>query len=70
LLGFNYKIVYKKGLDNRAANALSRRPHDLVQCSAISIVLPKWLEEIQATYEGDSYAQGVIAKLIIDDCWS
>lgn len=27
LLGLDYKIVYRKGADNRAADALSRRPH-------------------------------------------
>ena len=27
LLGLQYKIVYKRGSDNRAADALSRRPH-------------------------------------------
>jgi hypothetical protein len=26
LLGFNYKIIYKKGIDNKVVDALSRRP--------------------------------------------
>jgi hypothetical protein len=26
LLGLNYKIIYKKGIDNKVVDALSRRP--------------------------------------------
>jgi hypothetical protein len=44
LMGLNYKIVYKKGVDNKVADALSRvsqaLPYDL---SAISVVKPLWL---------------------------
>jgi hypothetical protein len=43
LLGLQYSIVYKKGSDNRVADALSRRaPGD--QSLAISTVTPRWLE--------------------------
>lgn len=40
LLGLHYNIVYKKGADNRVANALSRRPHLVDTCLAMSSVVP------------------------------
>jgi hypothetical protein len=51
LLGYNYRIEYKKGKQNRAADALSRRP----QCNtmAISIALPLWVNEVLESYKGD-----------------
>jgi hypothetical protein len=36
LLGLNYKIVYKKGVDNGAADALSRRLASSSSCMALS----------------------------------
>jgi hypothetical protein len=45
LLGLQYKISYKKGLDNKAVDALSRQPK-LQQLHAISSSTPKWLEII------------------------
>ncbi|WVZ79270.1 hypothetical protein U9M48_026871 [Paspalum notatum var. saurae] len=38
LLGLQYKVVYKKGSDNRVADALSRYPVATTQCAAISKV--------------------------------
>jgi hypothetical protein len=61
LLGLNYKIVYKKGVENRGVDALSRNPYaeELTShssCYALSVCLPKWLEQVVHSYEGDSYA--------------
>jgi len=50
LLGLNYKIVYKRGVDNSAADALSRRPMT-EQLLALSSVTPQWLEDIVAGYQ-------------------
>lgn len=35
LAGLQYKIIYKKGCDNAAADALSRYPHDSTQLWSI-----------------------------------
>jgi hypothetical protein len=40
LLGLQYKIICKKGVDNRVADALSRKSFHSAQCQAVSIVVP------------------------------
>jgi hypothetical protein len=64
LLGLQYKIVYKKGLENRAADALSRQP----ECSvlmAVSSSTPKWLEIIMEGYYQDDQTKKLLAELTI-----
>jgi len=42
LLGFQYKVLYKKGTENGAADALSRHPNH-AEVMATSTVIPQWL---------------------------
>lgn len=53
LLVLQYKIVYKKGQDNRAVDALSRQHHPDDQIQAMSATVPKWLEIVIEGYEQD-----------------
>jgi hypothetical protein len=47
LLGLQYKICYKKGSTNNAADALSRAvPHESTEVMAISVATPVWLTEL------------------------
>jgi hypothetical protein len=53
--------VYKKGVENRGADALSKNPYaeeltDHSSYYALSVCQPKWLEHVVHSYEGDSYA--------------
>jgi hypothetical protein len=69
LLGLNYRVVYKKGSDNRALDALSRRlDHDSSSavCNAISGPQPKCLEEVVDSYSSDPVVQQMISMLVID----
>lgn len=66
LLGLNYKIIYKKGCDNKAADALSRVQMSRPVCAAISSVSPRWLDAVVKTYEADSQVQSILAKLAVD----
>lgn len=64
LLGLQYRIAYRKGAENRVADALSRRHHpDNVSLSAISICKPDWLEDIKASYHTNPSATRWITKL-------
>jgi hypothetical protein len=69
LLGLNYRIIYKKGSENSAVDALSRRPHPASKENAryaISVVKPKGLEQMIHSYESDEVAKSIIAKLVVD----
>jgi hypothetical protein len=64
LLGLRYRICYRKGEDNRAADALSRRPHDTIEgVAAISVCQPEWLQDVRASYQSNPHAANWIAKL-------
>lgn len=65
LLGFDYKIEYKRGKKNKAADALSRAPN-LLTCNPITVVVPKWITEVIATYINDEKCQALLAELTID----
>ena len=62
LLGLDYTVQYKGGSQNLAADALSRREsHKGVEVlSALSEIIPSWIEELKKSYENDSWAQQVI----------
>jgi ribonuclease HI len=66
LIGLHYKIVYKKGTNNGAVDALSRRPHESAQLLAIATAAPKWISEVCARFESDSIASAMISKLSVD----
>jgi len=64
LLGLQYKIVYKQGSANCAADALSRRTNPQ-QLLAISTCTPEWLEAVVASYANDPMAVNLVAKLSV-----
>lgn len=66
LLGLQYKVIYKKGVDNRAADALSRKVSHTDTCAAVSSCSPKWVEAIAASYVQDPHVQSIISKLVVD----
>jgi hypothetical protein len=69
LLGLSYKVVYRKGSDNRVVDALSRMPdsNTEVSCLALSSCQPKWIDKIIQNYSADFAAQENIAKLVLDN---
>jgi hypothetical protein len=64
LMGLQFKIVYKKGLDNLVADALSRVGHAMA-IPAVSEILPLWIQEVINSYVTDSEAQQLLQQLAI-----
>ena len=65
LIVLQYKVVYKKGTDNSAADALSRS-HSPAEFLAISSSTPSWLSEVEHSYSSDAFVTATIAQLSID----
>lgn len=63
LMGLRYQIQYKKGTENNAADALSRRPHDTVELQVVTAVQPAWFSDIAASYQVDQFSQQLLQKL-------
>lgn len=64
LLGLTYKIVYKKGSTNSAADSLSRRSQDdPSQVLSLSCATPTWLEEVAAGYNQDHRTMELLQQL-------
>ncbi|XP_073354821.1 uncharacterized protein [Aegilops tauschii subsp. strangulata] len=60
------EFMYKTGVTNRAADALSRCEHKPEsEMAAISICKPKWLEAIKHSYQADPAAQQRMTKLAL-----
>jgi len=64
LMGLNFKIIYRKGKENIAADALSRVAH-LFALQAVSVVQPAWVQEVLNSYATDSQAQQLLQQLAL-----
>ena len=64
LMGLQFKIVYKKGKENVAADALSRVAH-LHTLQAVSLVKPDWVQEVLNSYTTDARAQQLLQQLAV-----
>lgn len=63
LLELRYRIVSKRGTDNSAADALSRRQHPEEACYGLSVVTPSWCADLQQRYQSDAQATMLLTKL-------
>ncbi len=65
LMGLEYIINYKKGKENLAADALSRRGFEEGSAQAISAVVPTLAKEISESYKDDPKVQHIITTLLL-----
>ncbi|XP_075084980.1 uncharacterized protein LOC142168223 [Nicotiana tabacum] len=63
LMGYDYSIMYKKGKENVAADALSRFPMNNIQLLTISTVSSNFLARVMSSYEGDQHLQQLATQL-------
>lgn len=61
LMRFNYTIEYKKGLENKAADALSRKDED-GEIQHATVLQPAWVQEVMKSYDNDTEAKDIIAE--------
>ena len=64
LMGLQFRIVYRKGKENLAADALSRVGH-VMALQSVSEVTPVWIQEVINSYITDQAAQDLLAQLSV-----
>lgn len=66
MLSLGYSIVHKKGIENGAADALSRREDtNEAELHSITVLQPQWMEDIIKSYDKDEWAtENLTAALI------
>lgn len=64
LLGMQYKLVYKKGLENKVVDALSRKQNQ-TDIQTISVSTPKWLETVIESYQKDLATKNLLTELAL-----
>ena len=64
LMGLQFKVVYRRGKENLAADALSRLGH-LMAIQSVSSVQPVWVQEVLNSYVTDAQAKALLSRLAI-----
>jgi Reverse transcriptase (RNA-dependent DNA polymerase)/RNase H-like domain found in reverse transcriptase/Integrase zinc binding domain len=63
LLGLDYTIEYKKGVENKVVDALSRVERQSGELLAISELIPQWVNDIINNYIEDSWIEAIKKRI-------
>lgn len=66
LIGLQYRILYRPGSSNHAADALSRHPAPPALCAMVSVMVPSWVSTVVDSYKDDAPATSLMTKLALD----
>lgn len=66
LLGYNYTVEYKKGKENRVADALSR-VKDSIRSLFTSAAVPTWVTEVRSSYDNDIKCKDIMAQTVVSN---
>jgi hypothetical protein len=66
LLEFDYVIEYKQGCLNTDADALSQKDILEDSCLTISVAIPSWILDVQASYVNDQKCSSLLQELSIN----
>ena len=64
MMDLQYTIQYKKGVNNAAADALSRCEHSQ-EVQAISECIPAWIQNLKEGYDDDDHAKKLMTELTL-----
>lgn len=64
MVGLQFQFKYRKGLENNAADALSRVGH-LYTITAVLTCQPMWMQEVMNSYQTDQSALDRLARLAV-----
>lgn len=64
-MGLDFEVQYKKGMENKLANAISKRQEEDSTVMAMSKTQHTWLQEVSHSYKGDPIALQLFKKLIV-----
>jgi hypothetical protein len=64
LIGYDFTVEFEKRVDNRVADALSRREgwKEEVALSLLSIPTPDWIEKLKEQYQKDEKLKSLLAR--------
>jgi hypothetical protein len=66
LLGYKFVVEYKRGQDNKMADALSRRNEEELQTASLAVISHpylEWLLEVKEGYANDPTLQSLVQKV-------
>lgn len=67
LLGLDYEIHYKKGAENKVADALSRCGVADPTCTALTTVSPTWVQKVLHSYSLDPFFSKILSAKLVDN---